>query len=79
MPGMDGISACRALRGDHPYLPIIFISSKTDPRDRAAGMAAGGDDYLCKPFSPLELSARISSLLGRRRNAAAEMSAVMTG
>lgn len=66
MPGMDGLDVCRALRRAYSHLPVIFISSKVSAGDRAAGMAAGGSDYLCKPFSPPLLSARISALLQKR-------------
>ena len=68
MPGMDGLSVCRALRGKYPRLPIVIISSKDGSGDRAAGAAAGADDYLCKPFPPPKLSARIRTLLQNRQS-----------
>ena len=70
MPGMDGFCVCRTLRCRYPELPVIFISSKDSPADRAAGAAAGGDDYLGKPFLPMDLAARINALF-RRRDASA--------
>lgn len=72
MPGRGGYSICRELReevdGD---LPVIFVSGdRIDPFDRAAGIIAGGDDYLVKPVHPEELLARLERLLARSRGRA---------
>ena len=70
MPGMDGLSACKALREMEPGLPIILVSAKDSPYDRVKGFASGSDDYLVKPFLPLELVFRIHSLLRRKEEVA---------
>ena len=64
MPGLDGIAAASVIRRES-NLPIIFLSAKGEEADRVLGLHAGGDDYLVKPFSPLELFARIRSALRR--------------
>jgi DNA-binding response OmpR family regulator len=65
MPGTDGLSICSLLRKKLPQLPIILISVKDSPLDRVAGLTLGSDDYLSKPFLPLELVARVRALLRR--------------
>ena len=68
LPGVDGLSLCRDLRKeDSPYarIPIIMISALGDPTDRVAGLHAGADDYLSKPFFTAELIARIHAVLRR--------------
>lgn len=65
MPGVDGLSACSALRQTDPQLPIIIVSAKDSPYDRVTGLTIGSDDYLTKPFLPLELVARVRALLRR--------------
>lgn len=65
MPGTDGLSVCSALRNNNPALPIIIVSAKDSPYDRVTGLTLGSDDYLVKPFLPLELVARVRSLLRR--------------
>ena len=58
MPEMDGVDVCRAIRRTS-NVPILFLSSKDEEADRVAGLDAGGDDYVTKPFSPRELVARV--------------------
>ena len=72
MPGRGGYSICRELREEvDADLPVIFISGeRVDPFDRAAGIIAGGDDYLIKPVHPEELLARLERLLARSRGRA---------
>jgi DNA-binding NarL/FixJ family response regulator len=69
MPGRGGYSICRELREEVDVdLPVIFVSGeRVDPIDRAAGIIAGGDDYLVKPLHPEELLARLERLLARSR------------
>jgi len=69
MPGRGGYSICRELREEvDADLPVIFVSGeRVDPIDRAAGIIAGGDDYLIKPVHPEELLARLERLLARAR------------
>ncbi len=64
MPGEDGISFCRRLR-DSRDLPILLLTAKGETEDRIAGLEAGADDYLAKPFEPKELLLRINSILRR--------------
>lgn len=64
MPEMDGTEVCRQLR-KHSNTPIIFLSSRDDEIDRVLGLELGGDDYVTKPFSPRELTARVKAVLRR--------------
>ena len=65
MPGTDGFTVCSSLRIDDPLLPIIIVSAKDSPYDRVTGLTLGCDDYLIKPFLPMELVARVRALLRR--------------
>lgn len=64
MPGIDGYSLCSLIR-QRSAVPIIFVSAKDTEPDKIAGLTLGGDDYLTKPFSPMELIARIKSVFRR--------------
>lgn len=66
MPDLDGIQVCRALREDGNDLPVLMLSALDETADRIAGLQAGGDDYLIKPFSLQELVLRLDALLRRR-------------
>ncbi|MFC0234887.1 response regulator transcription factor [Fictibacillus phosphorivorans] len=66
MPEMDGIEACMRIRQER-NMPIIMLSAKSEDMDKIQGLAAGADDYLSKPFNPLELMARVKSQLRRYR------------
>ena len=66
LPGEDGLSICRRLRGGGETLPIIMLTAKGDDVDRIVGLEVGADDYLPKPFNPRELLARIQAVLRRR-------------
>ncbi len=67
LPGIDGFDICRALRKSSD-VPIVMITARSDTHDVVAGLEAGADDYLTKPFAPKELSARIRALLRRARS-----------
>jgi two-component system, OmpR family, phosphate regulon response regulator OmpR len=69
LPGEDGLSICRRLRGTGIDVPIIMLTAKGDEVDRIVGLEIGADDYVPKPFNPRELVARINAVL-RRRHAA---------
>jgi DNA-binding response OmpR family regulator len=66
LPGIDGFELCRTLRR-HSDVPIVMVTARNDTHDVVAGLEAGADDYLTKPFAPKELSARIRALLRRLR------------
>jgi len=66
LPGEDGLSICRRLRGANESIPIIMLTAKGDDVDRIVGLEVGADDYLPKPFNPRELVARIQAVLRRR-------------
>ncbi len=67
MPGTDGLALCRLLRGAGDRTPILVLTARTQVSDRVAGLDAGADDYLSKPFDVDELAARIRALLRRSR------------
>ncbi|PES60331.1 DNA-binding response regulator [Bacillus cereus] len=64
MPNMDGIEACMKIREERT-IPIIMLSAKSEDMDKIQGLTSGADDYLSKPFNPLELIARVKSQLRR--------------
>ena len=66
MPDMDGIAMCRRIRETN-NIPIIMVSAKTQDIDKIVGLSTGADDYVAKPFNPLELMARVKSQLRRYR------------
>lgn len=65
MPIIDGLTACRVLRSEHNRVPILMLTARTETKDRVAGLDAGADDYLAKPFDLDELFARMRALLRR--------------
>jgi DNA-binding response OmpR family regulator len=67
LPGIDGFDVCRAIRRMSD-VPIVMVTARADTHDVVAGLEAGADDYLTKPFAPKELSARIRALLRRARS-----------
>jgi two-component system response regulator MprA len=69
MPRMDGLAACRALRAGGDDLPVLLLTARDAVADRVAGLDAGADDYLPKPFALEELLARLRALLRRTRPA----------
>ena len=71
MPKMDGLQVLRALRAENIVLPVLLLTAKAEVDDRVAGLDAGADDYLTKPFAIRELLARVRALTRRRTNYAA--------
>ena len=66
LPGADGVSLCRELRA-HSDVPVIMVTARVDEVDRLLGLSVGADDYICKPFSPREVVARVGTVLRRYR------------
>jgi DNA-binding response OmpR family regulator len=65
LPGLDGLSVCREIRSGSGYVPVLMLTAKTTELDRVLGLEMGADDYLTKPFSVAELSARVKALFRR--------------
>ena len=70
LPDIDGLEICRRLRADFDHVPILMLTSRASELDRVLGLETGADDYVTKPFSVLELLARVKAIL-RRSEAAA--------
>ena len=64
LPGMDGIEVCKQIRAESP-VPIIMVTARVEEIDRLLGLELGADDYICKPFSPREVVARVKAVLRR--------------
>lgn len=77
LPGLDGLEVCKAVRR-FSTLPIMMVTARVDEIDRLLGLELGADDYVCKPFSPREVVARVKALL-RRAHAAGAMDAIAPG
>ncbi|MBQ1474124.1 MAG: response regulator transcription factor [Ruminococcus sp.] len=65
MPGIDGLQVCKELRNRNSGIGIIMLSARTQEMDKVTGLMLGADDYITKPFSPSELTARVDSLYRR--------------
>jgi len=72
MPGVDGLEVCRRLRSAGSTLPVLMLTARTEVEDRVAGLDAGADDYVTKPFALEELLARTRALLRRASDAGGE-------
>ncbi|WP_409484471.1 response regulator transcription factor [Arsenicicoccus dermatophilus] len=70
LPDLDGLEVLRRMRQEDPHIPVLFLTAKDAVEDRVAGLTAGGDDYVTKPFSLEEVVARLRALM--RRTAVAE-------
>jgi two-component system OmpR family response regulator len=66
LPDLDGLEVTRRIRADGLDVPVLFLTAKTDVEDRIAGLTVGGDDYVGKPFSLMEIVARTKAILRRR-------------
>lgn len=71
LPDLSGLEVLRRIRATHPHVPVLFLTAKDAVEDRIAGLTAGGDDYVTKPFSLEEVVARLRALL-RRAGAVSE-------
>lgn len=65
LPGMDGFQVCKAIREENKKIGIIMLTARVQNEDKVQGLGIGADDYIAKPFSPVELTARLQSLLRR--------------
>jgi two-component system phosphate regulon response regulator PhoB len=83
MPGIDGLQICRMFKADPVFclVPIILLTARAEEEDRIKGFEIGADDYVCKPFSPRELTLRVQGLLRRKETGGpvAEMKRVTVG
>lgn len=78
LPDIDGVEVLRRVRADTPEVPVLFLTARDAVEDRVAGLTAGGDDYVTKPFSLEELVARLRGLLRRAGTAAAQRSSELS-
>ena len=65
LPGIDGFEVCRRVRAAYPHIGIIMLTARSQEMDKVTGLMTGADDYVTKPFSPAELTARVDALLRR--------------
>jgi len=79
LPGKSGLDVCKALRASSPDIAIIMVTARVEEIDRLLGLELGADDYICKPFSPREVVARVKAVLrrGRRGTAALQETALV--
>jgi len=79
MPNLNGVQICRMLRADPKLrrVPVVFLSAKSEEGDRIQGLEVGGDDYVCKPFSPKELVLRVQTIFRRLDDKSEELRGVI--
>jgi DNA-binding response OmpR family regulator len=78
LPGMSGLDVCRRLR-DFTSVPLIMLTARGEEHERVFGLKLGADDYVVKPFSPREVTARVDSVLRRTNGARQELGTVVAG
>ncbi|HLI40203.1 MAG TPA: response regulator, partial [Streptosporangiaceae bacterium] len=78
LPDLDGVEVMRRLRAELPHVCVLFLTARDAVEDRVAGITAGGDDYVTKPFSLEEVVLRLRALLRRTSAASAALGAVLT-
>lgn len=78
LPAIDGFDVIRALRREKRNVPVIMLTARSDEIDRVVGFELGADDYVCKPFSPREMVARVKALLRRAGTPLEERAALLT-
>jgi two-component system response regulator MprA len=79
MPVLNGLDSCRVLRAEGNFVPVLMLTARSDVSDRVAGLDAGADDYLAKPFALQELLARVRALMRRTEYATGGASVPETG
>lgn len=79
LPGVDGFQVLSRLRQTGDRVPVVFLTAKTDVGDRVAGLTSGGDDYVVKPFSLEELSARLRAVMRRAKRIVPEDATIRVG
>ena len=79
LPDFDGLEVLRRMRATEPDVPVVFLTARDAVEDRVAGLTAGGDDYVTKPFSLEELVARLRALMRRAGAQRAATSSVLVG
>ena len=72
LPGIDGFEVCRRIRAANPTIGIIMLTARSQEMDKVTGLMTGADDYVTKPFSPAELTARVDALMRRSGGGTAE-------
>ena len=72
LPGIDGFEVCRRIRATNASIGIIMLTARSQEMDKVTGLMTGADDYVTKPFSPAELTARVDALMRRSGGAAVE-------
>ena len=77
LPDLDGLEVTRRLRADGLEVPVLFLTARADVEDRVAGLTIGGDDYVTKPFSLVEVVARVKAILRRRPGTGVEADALL--
>ncbi|MCU6668034.1 two-component system response regulator CreB [Enterobacteriaceae bacterium H4N4] len=79
LPDISGFELCRQLLAQHPALPVLFLTARSDEVDKLLGLEMGADDYVAKPFSPREVCARVRTILRRMQKSAAPSDVVRIG
>ena len=77
LPGIDGFEVARTLRREERSIPILMLTARVDEIDRVVGIELGADDYVCKPFSPREVVARVRAILRRVASAGGDSAQLM--
>ena len=73
LPGIDGFEVCRRIRATNPRIGIIMLTARSQEMDKVTGLMNGADDYVTKPFSPVELTARVDALIRRSSGGTQEL------
>ena len=77
LPGIDGFEVCRRIRASNSRIGIIMLTARSQEMDKVTGLMTGADDYVTKPFSPAELTARVDALMRRSGGAAEDTAGVI--